>query len=435
MKYAGFAKTEITPQPGTFGSLRLSPAKRSTGIHDPLYIRAMSIREYMTRCLIITADIPMLTADNVLAVKKKIRNTHDIAGSNILIAATHTHQGPETLGEEPEIDNTPVISELIQKAADTADAAIGNEKKVMTGWGSCLIPEAAKNRYYHRLGKNSGPADAGCNFLRIEDENGRLTGVLWHFAAHPTTCMRADFITSGDYPGLVNTLIEKARGGTAIFLNGACGNINPILGKRSFDACTRTADLIFSRIDKSLKIQCTPEPLQLKTASENIFIPWTDTTPDTAGLPSREEIRSYFRNLPDNPPAPENYRDSWDRYQKYRTAWWRWKLLDLQQTVRGEHIILQVVQMGDRYLAAVPGELFAELQLDLAERCTGTVPLVCGYAGGYIGYVPNAESFENVTYETSPTYMHRVAKGGGEKIINTLASLVAELGNRERAAL
>ncbi|MFP4383713.1 MAG: hypothetical protein ACLFSE_06675 [Spirochaetia bacterium] len=56
IKYAGFAKREITPEPGTFGSLRLSPAKRSTGIHDPIFIRALSLRENKTRLLIISAD-------------------------------------------------------------------------------------------------------------------------------------------------------------------------------------------------------------------------------------------------------------------------------------------------------------------------------------------------------------------------------------------
>ncbi len=427
--YAGFGKIDITPEPGSFGSLRLSPAKRSRGVHDPIFATAMSLREGENHFIIVSLDVGMLEEKSAYGLRTMIAENERVSIDNVLAACSHTHQGPETLGEEPEIDITTVLSGITEKAAQAARKAVSAEQSARLGWGNCFVPEAAKNRFYSRIGKPGGPADPRLDFLRVENSHGNILGVLWHFTAHPTTCMRADFLSSADYPGIVNREVEKRFGGTALFLNGACGNINPVLGKRTFEACGKTGNSIASELCNSMNSITYIKP-NLASASCRITIPWTEKAPDTSSLPAVSEIRNYFQGITEQPPAPSDYWNVWDEYQHLRTAWWRWRLKEMLKNKGEEEIPLQLLAIGDRYLGTVPGELFVELQLELAHRFPGERPLIIGYSGGSAGYIPDEKSYEYTTYETSPTLMHRAGKSAGTKIVSALESLIITIKNR-----
>jgi hypothetical protein len=347
-------------------------------------------------------------------------------GDRVMVAASHTHQGPETQGEEPEIDISPILDQMVQGASAAAAQAVAQAQPVRIGWGTCAAPEATKNRFHARLG-SEGPVDPTVDILRVESLDGGLVGVLWHLGAHATTAMLADFVVSADYPGVVNRMVEDAMGGVSLFLNGAAGNINPVLGERSFQQCQAIGTHVAAAILAALPdIRCT-EVATLAAGSEPVTVPWTNRRDLIEPTAEREEVLRYFRTIESMELEADQYRKEWPRYQKLRTSWWRYRLLDELAHRQEEDLTLTGLRIDDRVLVSVPGEPFLELQMSVQRLVSGGRPLLVGYAGGYVGYIPDEASFEHQTYETNPSWVHRMGAQAGTRIVEAATELTGRL--------
>ena len=67
--------------------------------------------------------------------------------------------------------------------------------------------------------------------------------------------------------------------------------------------------------------------------------------------------------------------------------------------------------------------MFVELQIEL-QKSFKLRTIIFGYANGYIGYVPDAKSFETDSYETNPSWVHRVGQYAGANIIEAGKTLL-----------
>ncbi len=79
-----------------------------------------------------------------------------------------------------------------------------------------------------------GPVDPEIVLLRVEDIDGNAKALLVHYAVHavvlgPTSCKY-----SADYPGVLQSAVEKELAGTQVmFVQGGAGDINPLFQGRS----------------------------------------------------------------------------------------------------------------------------------------------------------------------------------------------------------
>lgn len=78
---------------------------------------------------------------------------------------------------------------------------------------------------------------------------------------------------------------------------------------------------------------------------------------------------------------------------------------------------LQVIQIGDIAFVGIPGELFAELGMEIKRRSPFRYTYVVGIANDYIGYLPDKESYRYGGYQTwaGPNYSQ---PGTGEALVN-----------------
>ena len=91
----GVAQVDCTPEPGLplMGNFRDDYAAR--GVHDPLFAHAMVFTNNSgTKLAILSVDVCMLDRNNVSIICKYIASLSNITAKNILVAATHTHNGP-----------------------------------------------------------------------------------------------------------------------------------------------------------------------------------------------------------------------------------------------------------------------------------------------------------------------------------------------------
>src|SRR5437588_11499966 len=91
----GFGKAEVTPD------VHAAPVwiagyghnRRATGVHDPLWARAVVLRDGKKKVALVSVDLVGLQYPNVQNVRKRLPDF-----AYVLVASTHNHEGPDTIG-------------------------------------------------------------------------------------------------------------------------------------------------------------------------------------------------------------------------------------------------------------------------------------------------------------------------------------------------
>ena len=119
----GFAETKITPDIGTakIGWLKLIVPDR---IRDSLYARAMVLRSGESNDVVglIQLDTLCVRWSTVMRIRRGIEQRCGIAGSSVMVSATHNHGGPAVaiLGDVPrdEVYLNTLVSRCVDLFAD-----------------------------------------------------------------------------------------------------------------------------------------------------------------------------------------------------------------------------------------------------------------------------------------------------------------------------
>ena len=97
---AGAAQSVITPQPLSTHAVYLAGFghnRVATGVHDNLYARCLAVGIAQQTLVICSADLIGLFYDDVLTIRRAFQQQTSPA-SFLVVASTHTHAGPDTLG-------------------------------------------------------------------------------------------------------------------------------------------------------------------------------------------------------------------------------------------------------------------------------------------------------------------------------------------------
>ncbi|NQU41938.1 neutral/alkaline non-lysosomal ceramidase N-terminal domain-containing protein, partial [bacterium] len=239
----GHARRRITPPVGV-SLAGYFHDRKSASIRDDLYARALVIESGDSRLALVSCDLICMTAEVSGTARKIIENECGIPPANILIAATHTHTGPEIRPgssvprDDEYADNLPrLIADAVREAAELLFPATLHP-------GRTHLEGYSFNRLFRLkdgtelFGKHdrdaeiigpAGPVDTELQTLTIIDEETRPRAMIVNFALHPDVIGggNADFI-SADWPGIVAETLSATYGEKfdAIFLQGAAGDIN-----------------------------------------------------------------------------------------------------------------------------------------------------------------------------------------------------------------
>jgi hypothetical protein len=228
---AGAGKAEIEVPPGMplsgYGNRTNVP---STGVHDPVYARAVVLESEGRRAAVVGADILMMTRELKEDVERRV---FDLDLDFLSISATHTHYsiGAYVDNKVAEIavmgKYDPEAFEIVASALEQAlREASANMKPAMAAAGSGPGPDVTSNRRH-----KGGPTDPTMRVLGIWDESGTLMAVMMNHAIHPTTMPSQTTLVSGDNAGLAEIILEeKHPGAIAIFMNGGEGDQSPDIG-------------------------------------------------------------------------------------------------------------------------------------------------------------------------------------------------------------
>ena len=405
----GADKVDITP-PMSVPYLGYHPHRLAffEGIHDRLYARSLYISDGTAEVMIIGLDSIGFSEDvlgkgrNFISeVKGRIHQRTGIAVERIMLSSTHAHATAETLDIRPVIEFAPSakdwLEELIERIADSALSARQHSFGAQLRIARSEVEGISVNR------RNDTCLDNELIVLIFESTSGKKV-FLVNFACHAVIVQVQPKVSAG-FPGVLQNTIETGIPDVklCLFLQGACGDINPAAGSsRSFDDVERTGLALAGEVIRLFGISgltgTGPSRVSIRAVSERIALP-------SGPLPSKEEIEQAKKELPileqNVFPIGDCRLPIGNRKLKIENR--KSNLSELLARVRqgpgpfsGE---LQVIQIGQVVLFAIPCEPFCQTGKELKRIAAPFIGLVVGYANGYLGYLAPRQAWEKGGYE------------------------------------
>jgi hypothetical protein len=399
---AGSGKADITP-PLDVGILMSSGRQLWEPFEDvrlPLHARAVVVRSANRRVAFVSLDLLGLSGEAVdgmtgfkqavVAAARRVVGVDDL-----VLASTHTHSGPETIAltdlcyTQPFRDWIPRLARGIGQAIQQAASSL---RPCRLALASQSMPELVLNRRIETtrgiasvrrqlppdevIGPE-GPVDDGLRVAVLLDRDDRPVSVLVNFTAHPVVEMCIKRV-SPDYPGELSMEIERRHPGcVALFLQGACGNINPPHVSVGADYARKYGHRLANSVDQSIAGFSQDQGHELDLRWKTIELP----------------ARNLAGHLESRPLATR----------------------------------IAAARIGDAAFVFLPGEPFVEIALAIREASPSPFTAVVGYAEDYIGYIPTDRAFANGGYEVGPGRWSRLAPGSEAIVREEAVSLLALL--------
>ena len=88
-----------------------------------------------------------------------------------------------------------------------------------------------------------GPADTVLRVILFDSDEGPVACLL-NFACHATVLDGRNLMLSAEFPGVACRIVEQATGAGVVYLNGACGDVNPAWMEQGFPSVDRAGQVV-----------------------------------------------------------------------------------------------------------------------------------------------------------------------------------------------
>lgn len=425
---AGVASHIITPYVG-IGMEGNAREEGSQGIHDDLYARALVLSNGEETVALAALDVCMLPGHVAARVRELVAERIGLDARQVLVAAIHTHAGPITVGIFGEPPDETYLRHMAAIAAGAITEAFHNRVPAQIGYGRGRADEPVNNRRLRTrdgvlhmnwegldpddVAEVLGPVDPEIQLIRVDTTDGAPLATVINYALHPAILAGDNWLISADWPGYARRAVEQLHGGTALFFNGATGNVNHINyqrpeQRRGFYEARRLGTIVGAAAVEAL--------LQIEQMETDIAIACANRTVSVAGRQVTEgQVREAEAIMAAHQgPLLQAATDGASEALFASEA--------LKLAARGkfaEDVEVQVMRLGQATLLALPVELFVEYQLRLKQE--GPLPhsLLIGYANSYLGYVPTPEALQQGGYEARPMSWSKLGPEAGDVLIRT----------------
>jgi len=408
-------------------ALREGPA---VGVHDDLYARALYLRDLEgEEFSVVVADILGIDGDLYREIANRVEQELGLSPKNLVVLGTHTHSGPAFQAHWANVETSILREIFVRKIVGVLTAAKGKlvEVKVTSGVGE------VRDTIVNRRDPEKGLVDPRVHVIAFY-QNGYLETILSSYACHAVVLGANNRLISADYPGALNKTVENLTGAFSIFLNGTCGDINPLTPRtvleRVYDrnvgtfeevewmgkilACevvklalskkgkVSETNLVHSYVEANLKVKC---PYSLDEA-EKMVIKAEEAVKRAESI-SKEEYRRALLEL------------YYARAILYKTKKYHRKR-EISMLIHGLALTREVA------LVFLPSEVLVEIGLKIKENSPFQNTIVASYANDYFGYIAPSSEFPKGGYEVKyPTNI--LEQGEGEKLVELSLKVLREL--------
>ena len=411
MLSAGVAEAIITPPVGVEP---IEPrGARSTGIHDDLFARALSLGDGTTTLVVVGMDLLGLDPDLVDQARDAVWKRARVPAERLMLTSTHNHCAPVTISwgrsaqerrdREWEGRLVDAIADVVTRslqvmhpatvAAGRAPVQIGLNRRLATVDDTMMMPNP------------EGPVSPWVDVLRVDRTEGGPLALLFTHAAHAVTVHTTGTEFSAEFPGFAVQAIRQkmGQGVMPLFAQGCCGDINVDPLRGGYAEAERVGGVLG---DAAVRAAQAAEPIPaapLSYAVKQVFLPFEPLDPSTiAEILSR--AREGQRVL-----AAQKAADGAMYNQRELVLWAErmQKITESGETLRGLPFEVQGFALGDGIaLLGLTHEVFVDYQLFLQAQSPFPRTMVFAYTNGCGDYVPTADAFTLGGYEVRIAHKH-----------------------------
>lgn len=415
--------------------------QNSEGVHDPLFAYAWWLEPTGQQPLVwIALDLCLLSVASAGRLAQEISYRTGVHPDRVRLSTTHTHSGPDThfisTNEEPWARRySDLLVEACTKAVLAARAqAFAGRIEVRMGQSDLGV-----NRR-----DTSSPIDPRLVLLSLIDESGGERGFLFHYSCHLTVLGVDNYQISSDWLGPVRERLQKDLGCPVMYLQGAEGNVDPVsrgaldmadpdqaIGS-SFEILKDLADGMIQALRNARGSETRATLVDLAVVERILSLPlrYGGMTPDEVQnkLEQWKEKFASFLEI-----SKEEVPESWivnalikqqarkKNLSDEETRSWVVEQFtfgsflsiykkggDMIDSQKGEvRCPISILDFGAVKLLGVPMEVLLDVAFDWQKRFPDHIALVCGLFGGWIGYLPHKNNYDEPRatqlYETVST--------------------------------
>ena len=453
----GVGVTDITP-PADYPMSGYYHERLNTGIRDRLHAKAFVFRQGGERAALVVCDVCGVSAALSNETRRRAALRTGIPAANIVVAATHTHTGPDYDRDlKAHLAGTPTPGErgayigrlidAIAQAAIDADAKAA-PLRLQAGIGTQASEISFNRRFVMKDGliktwanfkdpnvvRAAGPIDPAVNVLLLRDGAGKAVASLTNFALHLDTLSGTKY--SADYPCDLEESLRSDFGKefVSIFGNGCCGDINHVdprsdqrnktdfIGQALAASVKAAIPLLADVASPSLAVRraVVDAPLQVFSKDE---VEWAKgiIEQDRAGkkIPFLDEVKAYKIMAVE---ALDSFKNTTVPQVAKKLSTLTFKFDDPLTLPLEVHVI----RLGaDTAIVTLPGEVFVDLGLAIKKASPFKNTFVVELANvDDVIYIPTKEQFAGGGYEVTNSTLK---PGRGELLVEAAVRLLREL--------
>ncbi|MFX0035913.1 MAG: neutral/alkaline non-lysosomal ceramidase N-terminal domain-containing protein [Candidatus Hermodarchaeota archaeon] len=360
-----------------FGSFGSRPASK---VHDDIYARCL-ILDYDGKTIVfVQLDLIGFMIDQVDLVRQEVENLYGIEADNVIIACTHTHSGPDTLGlwnswyPAPGV-NWPYMNYIRNQILDCVGNAYLSMEQASIRFASTTVPGLMKNS------RDPGRVYPDLEVMKVDNRRGKTIATMINYAGHPEVLWSNNLELTSDYVGYLCNKVEEKLGGVAVFMNGALGGmITPDTDEHTFEKAKEIGHTLAYATIRALKSR--------RSYAWGIFIPsWKGTFKVEKQIfeVPLENLDFFYAMM-----GGILYRsDPW-----YKFPYGEFPLGIITTEVN-------VITIGKAQMITMPGEVLPSIGYRLKEAMTGKFNFQIGLANDELGYIIPADEWNPDEYEES----------------------------------
>ena len=426
MFQAGVARTSLTP----FWGVELTGwgyyiERRWQRVHDGLNATALAFDDGRRQAIVVALDLMVIDESFTRRTRERIGAETGLAPGSILLTCSHSHSAPAAGGLLGVGECDPAYEDWASRQAATAAILAWRQREPATArCGHASVEGITFNRT-----RPDGLVDSRLTTLQIARNGGSTLATVVNFGAHPTvTTELRPWDVSRDVPGMVCDLLEHAFGAPAMYIQGACGDVNFLREFISPERCREPARLLMAQALKALQEAAPMADPVVAAASETALLParrWTreelehdrseaerriaGDDVDVSGW--RETIGRAMTNRPDDMVRRHggDERKAVRAMCRFHLEWTSRMLRDFETRPEVLETEVQAIRVGDVTFAANSSEFFTPFALDVRRRAGVPELMLACYANGRIGYLPDEHDIDARSYAgyQSPKYCNQ----------------------------
>jgi len=221
--YMGMSSVPITPVPANVKAYLAGQERNrvATGTHDDLKVHCVVLNDNTHRIALCAVDVIGLPYSSVEWVRDQLKFEKF---THVLIASTHTHEAPDTIGLwGPDEKTSGASQEFLQHVQLRIVRAIGRAQDASTAvtakYGTASDVKLLKD---FRLPEVFDPTLRLVTFLRKSDL--KPAGMIVQWNSHPVE-PDDNTLISRDFPGVVVDTLSQQVGCPVVYFSGALGGL------------------------------------------------------------------------------------------------------------------------------------------------------------------------------------------------------------------